>query len=207
MYIPKRFKITDESIKISLMKSQGFACLVTQHMGRSLATHLPFVVEEQGERLYLISHMAKANEQLAYLDERDCLVIFTGPHAYISPQHYDKIESVPTWDYVAVHAYGTASIIHDPMDKVASLEAMIHSYEPAYRRQWDTLSASFKATMLKGLEAFRIEVTELQGQEKLSQNKTSAEKDRIVTSLSNSHSAEDRALADYMRAYTQRDDI
>lgn len=206
MYIPKRFNITEESIKISLMKSQSFACLVTQHAGRSMATHLPFVIEEQGEKLYLVSHMAMANEQLAHLDGKDCMVIFTGPHAYISPQHYDKIESVPTWDYVAVHAYGTASIIHDPRDKVASLEAMIQAYEPAYQQQWETLSASFKERMLKGLEAFRIEVNELQGQEKLSQNKTAVEKDRIMDSLSNSHSSDDKALANYMRAYTQRED-
>ncbi|TDS10976.1 FMN-binding negative transcriptional regulator [Sphingobacterium paludis] len=206
MYIPKRFTIAEESTKIALMKRQSFACLVTHHSGRCMATHLPFVIEQDADKLYLVSHMAKANEQSTHLHEQPCMVIFTGPHAYISPQHYDKLESVPTWDYVAVHAYGKASLVTDPDKKMESLETMIQRYEPAYQEQWSTLSESFKSGMVKGLEAFRIEVTELQGQEKLSQNKSALEKERIIDSLSGSDRPEERALAEYMHEYKQRHD-
>jgi len=204
MYIPKRFNIAEESTKIALMKSQRFGCLVTNHSGRSIGTHLPFVIEEGVDKLHLVSHMAKANEQIRHLDGQACMVIFTGPHAYISPQHYDKLESVPTWDYIAVHAYGKATVLTHVEDKVKSLEAMIQTYEPAYQQQWASLSEPFKSGMLGGLEAFRIEVSELQGQEKLSQNKSSQEKERIIGSLSRSDRPEERALAEYMQLYKHR---
>lgn len=204
MYIPKQFNMEEEGAKRSFMNDNSFASMVTYHSGRPVATHLPFVLKAEGEKLYLLSHLAKANEQGDSLDGQSCLVIFTGPHAYISPQHYDRMETVPTWDYVAVHAYGRAKVLHQLEEKMESLESMIRYYEPKYQAQWSGLSEKYKAGMLKGLTAFCIEVTELQGQEKLSQNKSLDEKIRIVAQLSTSRLSEERALADYMKEADRR---
>ncbi|MCH5720029.1 FMN-binding negative transcriptional regulator [Niabella hibiscisoli] len=126
------------------------------------------------------------------------LFFFSEPHAYISPAHYDKKESVPTWDYVAVHAYGTAKIIEEEQEKMQLLEQMIGFYEPGYQEQWNSLTDKFKSGMLKGIVAFEIEVTELQGQKKLSQNKTSVERQRIVAQLQQSNQGVERDIAGYI---------
>lgn len=206
MYIPEKFMMEDERAKRAFMKNYSFACLVTQEEGgNAIATHLPFVFKEEQGKLYLVSHLAKANRQGDPLDGQSCLVIFSGPHAYISPRHYEATAAVPTWDYVAVHAYGRAEVLHAVHDKLEMLESMIASYEPNYQQQWDGLPEKFKTGMLQGFTAFRIEVTLLQGQAKLSQNKSLAEQIRIEDSLSASQEPAERALADYMRRYNKRD--
>jgi transcriptional regulator len=173
--------------------------MVTMAGEKPLATHLPFTVAERNGKLLLQSHFAKANEQTRYIAEQTSLVIFTEPHAYISPSHYDKQESVPTWDYIAVHAYGTACILEQEQEKLALLEQTIDNYEQAYRAQWDTLSSRYKTGMLQGIVAFELEVTELQGQKKLSQNKSDEERRRIVQQLEQSSNGVERDLARHIK--------
>lgn len=199
MYIPKQFDMQAQSDKVAFMRQHSFASLVTSVGGRPVATHIPFVIRVQGDELVLVSHLSAVNEQAQHFAGETCLVIFSGPHAYISPKHYDKIESVPTWNYVAVHAYGTVELLPHDEQKLDALEEMIATYEPGYREQWDGLSDKYKQGMIKGIVAFQINVQELQGQEKLSQNKNSDEKQRIITSLSHSDFPEEQSLAEYMR--------
>jgi len=111
MFIPNNFKIEHESEKIAFIKRYSFATIITSNNNIPIATQLPFVLEDQSGKLILSSHFAYANEQTKYIEEKTSLVIFTGPHAYISPVHYDNKESVPTWGYIAVHAYGTMKIM------------------------------------------------------------------------------------------------
>lgn len=139
------------------------------------------------------------NEQAKYIETNTSLVIFSEPHAYISPKHYDKRESVPTWDYIAIHAYGRARIIEDEMAKLKGLEQMIHFYEQDYMEQWQGLSDKFKMGMMQGIVAFEIEVTDLQGQQKLSQNKTVKERERIIQQLEKSTDSVQKDLAPFIR--------
>jgi transcriptional regulator len=127
------------------------------------------------------------------------LVIFTEPHAYISPKHYDNPVSVPTWNYIAVHTYGQGRLIHDPEESFAILEDTIMAYEAGYKQQWDNLPMDYKLKMQKGIAAFEIEVNDLQAKKKLSQNKTPAEQQRIIQDLTNSGHALERQIADYMQ--------
>ena len=127
------------------------------------------------------------------------LVIFTEPHAYISPRNYDKELNVPTWNYISVHAYGQGRLITQTDKVIEILEATISNYELAYMQQWISLPENFKFKMIKGIVAFEIEVTELQAKKKLSQNKTEAEQRRIINSLSNSNNDNEKHIADYMR--------
>ncbi|WP_114792594.1 FMN-binding negative transcriptional regulator [Niabella yanshanensis] len=199
MYTPNHYKFSNNQEMIAFMKRYSFATIVTNIDQKPVATQLPFVIKDNGDRLSLSSHFARANEQALYIDKQQSLIIFSEPHAYISPAHYDKKDSVPTWDYMAVHAYGIATTIEDEAGKLKLLEQMIGFYEPAYQGQWNELPDKFKNGMLKGIVAFELEVTELQGQKKLSQNKTAAERQRIIEQLQHSDSGVARDIAAYIR--------
>lgn len=199
MYIPQSFNFEGREGKVSFMKRYSFATIITPVNEIPVATHLPFVVTDTGDRLVLSSHFSAANKQAQQIALNTSLVIFNGPHAYISPKHYDKELSVPTWDYIAVHAYGKARTIEDTASKLALLEQMIGSYEQEYMKQWKNLPDHFKFNMLKGIIAFEIEVTILQGQKKLSQNKTVAERQRIIKHLEENTGSVEHELAQYIR--------
>ena len=203
MYIPKYYLEENWQDIISFMKQYSFATIVTALDNVPLATHLPFTITQNNDHLILTSHFARANEQWNHLPKCKTLVIFSEPHAYISPSHYEKILNVPTWNYISVHAYGNATIIEDPIHGFASLEEMIANFEPAYKKQWDALPEDFKTKMLKGIVPFRIIVDDLQAKKKLSQNKTTAEQQKIIDTLSRSSLANEKSIADYMQKNLQ----
>ncbi|MFH7002136.1 FMN-binding negative transcriptional regulator [Flavobacterium bizetiae] len=199
MFIPDIFKFEDITEKIAFIKQYSFASIITVKEGLPIATHLPFAIDDSSEKLTLTSHFAAANEQAKFIEESISLVIFSEPHAYISPTHYDKIESVPTWDYITVHAYGKAKIISDENMKYKALEKMIMSYEQSYKEQWDNLPDKFKKSMMRGITAFEFEVTDLQGQKKLSQNKTEIERERIADHLEKSDQTIEKQTGTYIK--------
>ncbi|HMO61884.1 MAG TPA: FMN-binding negative transcriptional regulator [Ferruginibacter sp.] len=199
MYVPNHFKFADVKEKIAFMKQYSFATIITVNGNIPVATQLPFFIDDSTDRLVLSSHFAIANEQAKYIEENISLVIFSEPHAYISPTHYDKWESVPTWDYIAVHAYGKAKIIKDEVSKLKALEQMIQFYEKDYLEQWASLSEKFKSGMIRGIVAFELEITDLQGQKKLSQNKTEVERQRIIKQLENSSNTVEQDIANYIK--------
>src|SRR5262245_25072902 len=103
MYIPKSFAETDGATLYPFIRDNNFAALVTEHEGQLIASHLPFLIDS--ERGVLRAHLARANDQWQAFDGREALVIFQGPHAYVSPSWYEVQPSVPTWNYTAVHVY------------------------------------------------------------------------------------------------------
>ncbi|TWR31219.1 FMN-binding negative transcriptional regulator [Mucilaginibacter pallidiroseus] len=198
MYTPKHFQITGIQDSISFMQKYSFATIVTVKDGLPTATHLPFIVEEHNGGVILTSHFAKANQQSEDVLHCVPLVIFTEPHAYISTKNYEKELNVPTWNYLAVHAYGTASLI-DAEEKVMDvLEKMIGFYEPDYLNQWNNLPQDYQAKMINGIVAFEIKVTDLQGKKKLSQNRTAVEQQNIIDALSKSTDFNEQQIAAYM---------
>lgn len=199
MYIPKMNAMTDREEMIAFMKQFSFATIITAKENLPVATHLPFLVSVRDDKIILTSHFAKANEHWAAVVENKVLVIFTEPHAYISPKNYDKDLNVPTWNYISVHAYGQGRIVTQTDKVIEILEATIGNYELAYMQQWNSLPEDFKVKMMKGIVAFEIEVTELQAKKKLSQNKTEAEQRKIINSLSGSDNDNERLIAAYMK--------
>jgi transcriptional regulator len=180
------------------MKRFSFATIVSTIDQVPQATHLPFTVMYEDGIITLHAHFAKANPQWKNIEDQKVLVIFAEPHAYISPKHYDKFESVPTWNYYAVHAYGDCTLVKDHSDAIRSLEDMIMTYEADYKVQWDSLTDSFKDKMLNGIVAFTMTVTDIQASQKLSQNKTVDEQERIISTLKDSSHSSDKAVAEYM---------
>jgi transcriptional regulator len=198
MYISKLNQVSDRDQIVSFMKRFSFATIISTVDQVPQATHLPFTVVYEDGIITLHAHFAKANSQWTNIERQKALVIFAEPHAYISPKHYDKLESVPTWNYYAVHAYGDCTLVQDRTEMVRSLEDMITTYEADYRVRWDSLSDSFKDKMLNGIVAFTMTVTEIQASQKMSQNKTVDEQHRIISELRASKDSSDTALAEYM---------
>ena len=203
MYIPKHFAQHDREQMLQFMQRYLFATLVTVKDGQPLATHLPFIIEEHGEEIILLTHMAKANPQWQNILDQDVLVIFQEPHAYISPSLYENIQSVPTWNYVAVHAYGKVEYIDDEDEQLQLLEKMMTTYDPAYLEQWKILPEEYIKGLLKGIKALQVRVRDIQGKEKLSQNRPEKDRQNVIESLEAEKDTSAKAIAEYMRKRQQ----
>lgn len=198
MHISKTNLLTDEAEILDFITKFSFATIVTAQDNRPTATHLPFVVSKRGDKTILTSHFNKANNQWRQLLAHDVLVIFTEPHAYISPKNYEKELNVPTWNYISVHAYGKATLLQEIAQAFKVMEQTINNYEADYLEQWNGLPEDYKLKMLNGVVAFEIEVTDFQASKKLSQNKTEQEKKKIIESLHTSPLEVERQIAQYM---------
>ena len=204
MYIPSFNKFEDKQKVLAFMQRYSFATIISVKDNVPEATHLPFVVKEENGEIILLSHFAKANPQSADIINNNVLVIFTEPHAYISPKNYEKEQNVPTWNYLAVHAYGTGIFLDDEENKAALLKETIVNFEPAYFKQWDNLSDDYKRNMMKGIVAFKIVVHDLQAKAKLSQNRSIKEQENIVNDLSSKPDTTEKAIAEYMTALNSK---
>src|ERR1044072_541353 len=166
MYIPKFFAETDVENLLAFMREFNFATLVSAENNYPTATHLPFVSEQRDGPLIRSAHMAKANLQWKEFggnDGRDVLVIFHEPHAYISPLLYKDKLNVPTWNYVAVHAYGKVKLFETVEENIALLEKLMAVVDPKYfETNWQEIPYEYKAARAQAIVAFEIEVTDLQ---------------------------------------------
>lgn len=188
MYTPKQFEAPDEAALYALMERFSFAPLITTGPDGPLVTHLPFLIErgEDGEGR-LIGHMARANGQWrGFTGQAEALVIFQGPHAYISPSWYGEPLSVPTWNYTVAHAYGRPRLIEDEGRVYAILHALVDQHEAARAAPWtmDGLPDSYIQGMMRGIVAFELEIERLEGKFKLSQNRPLADQQRVIAALS-----------------------
>ena len=203
MYIPSFNQFTNQPEAISFMQRYSFASIVTVKDGVPSATHLPFIVKEIDGKVVISSHFAKANPQSADIINNRALVIFTEPHAYISPKNYEKEVNVPTWNYLAVHAYGNCLLLDGEENKAALLKETIKYYDADYLKQYESLPDNYKQKMMKGIVAFQIIVDDLQAKKKLSQNRTEKERENIIEDLGRSTNNNEKEIADYMKSLTK----
>lgn len=183
MYRPKYFENNEIEFHLEFMRQYPFAMLVTSDNNKPWVTHIPFVAEYNHQKIELYSHISLANPQKGHLDGREILVVFREPHAYISPKFYKEFNNVPTWNYLAVHAYGVAEVYSQKVDLIQLQEKMILNFEPDYMEQWKALPESYKEDLLNGIVGFKINVSEVLGKEKLSQNKSIENQRNIANQL------------------------
>lgn len=195
MYSPKFNQVADRAILLEAMRAYSFGLLFG---GEGLAaTHLPLVVNDEGEHGLIEGHFARANPHWKLLAGRETLVVFSGPHSYVSPTLYVEELSVPTWNYVAVHAYGTLELVEDDAGKEALLKGLIAVHEPAFAERWNAMPAGFRRTMLAGIMGFRIPIARIEGKFKVSQNRATEER-RNVYAAHAAGTPDERALAEWM---------
>ena len=203
MYIPRFNHVTDRNTLIEVMRANSFAILFGPLAGGdashpSVATHLPLVVKDEGEHGVLEGHFARANQHWSALANRETLVVFPGPHSYVSPTLYAESLSVPTWNYIAVHAYGTLELVEDDAGKRALLDGLIQANEPAYAEHWRSLPEGFRRTMLVGIVGFRIPIARIEGKFKLSQNRPAGDR-QTVHDAQATGSPDQQSLAAWMK--------
>ena len=187
MYVPKHNRQEDRSALLAYMRAYSFATLATSGSAGLTATHLPFVVEEQEGRITLLAHMAQANPQWRdFAGGGDALVIFMQPHAYVSPRLYDSRQNVPTWNYVAVHAYGRPLLIEERAAKLELQKKLIRQYDTGYLEQMAELPESYIDAKLAAIVSFSLDVTRIEARYKLSQDKNPVERERIARELESS---------------------
>ena len=198
MYIPKHNLVTDKKEILDFIKRFNFGTIITVKDNFPTGTHLPFLIEDRGDSIFLVSHFAKANKQWQELSE-NTLVIFSEPHAYISPKFYEKQQNVPTWNYISVHCYGQGKILESDADKLNVLEKSINFFDDSYKSQWDGLDEKYKMGLLNGIVAFEIEIDNVQAKKKLSQNKTEKERKNIIHSFEQSEDGNEKIIGEYMK--------
>ena len=180
MYLPKHFDQADRTLTLEVMRAYNFSTLIgADDAGAPFATHLPLIISERGlegdRRIVLEGHVAKPNPHWKYMQARpEVLVVFQGPNAYMSPKVYPDLARVPTWNYLAVHAYGRTRFLDGFAKKDALLKGLIAIHEPEYAAQWRGLDVEFQEKMMSGIVAFEIDVTKIESKFKLNQHRKEA---------------------------------
>lgn len=198
MYTPKFNRVDERGVLLEAMRRYSFAILFGGDGDAAMATHLPLLVKDEGEHGLLEGHFAKANPHWAQLAGHEALVVFPGPHSYVSPSLYTEELSVPTWNYIAIHAHGVLELVEDEAGKNRLVEELAAVHEPAFLDRWRTTPEGFRRTMLAGIVGFRMPVTRIEGKFKLSQNRA-AEERRNVEAAHAAGSDDQRELAAWMR--------
>ncbi|SDF28342.1 FMN-binding negative transcriptional regulator [Thalassobaculum litoreum] len=176
MYIPPAFRLEDRDAIVAVMRDNAFAVLVA-HRGETVEiSHLPLMVEERGADLVIRGHVARANPIVALIEAgASATAVFSGPHAYISPDWYASADQVPTWNYVAVHAGGRLQAVPAAEDTTALLADLSVEHETplAPKRPWThgKMRDGLMARMIKGVLAFELPVERLEAKSKMAQNK------------------------------------
>ena len=199
MYTPKYYKVTDFEEIRDFVQMNSFGTLVTIKKGKPIATHLPLQLVKEEDAYFVTGHMAYGNPQWRTFETtEDVLVMFQGPHAYISSSWYEQ-GNVPTWNYQAVHVYGPANIL-DEEELKKDLTKLLGKYEKHRENPvlWDKLSPSLLEKEIKGIVGFKIKVGEIQAAYKLSQNRNENDYANIIEQLHNEENPDSKQLAEVM---------
>ena len=205
MYSPPYNQVEKRAEVVEFMRANNFPILVTGTGGALHASHLPVCIFEREEKIVIDMHMAKNNPQWKEFFDDEVLVVFHGPHAYVSPRWYADKERVPTWNYAAVHAYGVPKIISDRQAKYDSQRRLIESLDPQWLPKHDALRQEYVDGMLDGIVNFTIPVGRLETRWKLSQNRGRREQELIADALDKSADSVERALAALTRRHLAED--
>lgn len=177
MYIPKHFEVTDKKEIFKFIEANAFGQLISSVEGNFFSTHMPFLVSENQSSL--IGHLGKQNSQWQSLNGQKVLVTLQGPHDYISPSWYAS-PGVPTWNYQAVHIYGTCKTFHAHKDLKSAVDTLTKKYELSFNEPWEPV---YKDAMLESIVGLEIEINDIQCKYKLSQNRSKQDQLQVIEQL------------------------
>jgi transcriptional regulator len=208
MYVPPHFAVTDTTRLHDLIDRYSFGLLFSQVAGVPFASHLPFLLDRAaGPHGTLLGHVARANPHWRELAGQTALAVFSGPHAYVSPTWYEAENVVPTWNYVAVHAYGRAAVVEDRAALLDIVQRSVAVYESGMPRPW-TLdeTSSHTGRQIGAIVGFRIEIERLEGKWKLNQNHPIERRKRVADILAGQKTDDAKAVAVMMRGMFPADE-
>ena len=200
MYISKLYREEDHAKILEFLQQNEFATLVTYDGEKPTASHLLMEIMQEGENLFVNGHMSKANPLWKTFEKNpEVLVIFQGPHTYISPTWYNHL-NVPTWNYQAVHIYGKPRIVTDQEETYGILSRLVARNESNAAYRLETLPQEFVSKEIRGIVAFQVEVTRIEANYKLSQNRNNQDYHNIITRLQEREDEMSHGVAKAMRA-------
>lgn len=208
MYVPADFEASDRAFCHEVIRAYPFAPITTvTASGDLLASHLPFLLDEdRGASGTLIGHVARKSPHHDELARGSAaLVVFTGPHAYVSPTWYATHPAVPTWNYCVVHAHGVARFLDDDATR-SYLARLAQHFEGTSEAAWrfDALPRDYQSKMVRGLAAFEIEIVRMQGKAKLTQNRSATDIANVIAALQASADQDQRELARWIHRSRHR---
>ena len=202
MYVPPAFEENDRDILRAMIGEARLANLVTATEDGLIATPLPlFLDPEEGERGTLYGHVARANPQWRTAPVGEALAIFMGPDAYVTPSWYATKQEhgkvVPTWNYTAVHAYGSVEFFEDADRLLDVVTRLTRLHEASRDQPWSVGDAPepFVHAQLKGIVGLRLQISRLEGKRKLSQNRNLADRTGVAEGLAASERETDQRVA------------
>jgi transcriptional regulator len=198
MYISKLYREEDHTKILEFLHQNEFATLVTYDGEKPTASHLLMEVTADGESLFLNGHMSKANPLWKTFERNpEVLIIFQGPHTYISPTWYNHV-NVPTWNYQAVHVYGSPRIVEGG-EYYAMLSRLIRRHENGTNYRMESLPQDFVEKQMNGTVGFQVKVTRIEANYKLSQNRDDEDYHNIISHLNEREDEMSHAVADAMK--------
>ena len=200
MYTPTAFQQQNIDTLVKFVEEHAFGTLITSGTPPA-AAHIPMLIERgTGNQLTILGHVAAQNPLAACLDQVPVLAIFQGPHSYISPTWYGVQNSVPTWNYLTVHATGPARLIEDPQRLRSLIERTTEHFESQRENRWSLASVdeAFVERLLTAIVGFEIQVDMIEGQWKLSQNHSRERRERVVAGLRTTNDQDALRIADLM---------
>lgn len=205
MYNPAHFRIDDPIVIGEFLDRHNFALLVSDDGTAPIASHLPLLYERDdaaGGAGRLLGHMARPNPQWkSFRPDREIMAVFSGPHAYVSPSWYATAPAVPTWNYAAVHAYGTPELIENDAAVLDVLTRTVNRYESGRPRPWTMdLPADYLKNMMRGIVAFQVRLTRFDAKFKLNQNRSAEDRAGVAAALRENPDADSQAVAAMMTA-------
>lgn len=208
MYIPKAFEVNDKTKLVEFIKKNSFGVLFSQIEDKPFATHLPFLIEEnKGENGVLIGHMAKPNPHWKNLDSKEVLVVFSGSHAYISPTWFNETNTVPTWNYVAVHIYGEFNLVENKQELKDILEKTVDFYESTMPNPWKVeFDNKYIDGLMNGIVGFEINIKKIEGKWKLNQNHSVQRQQNLINGLKTRNDYNSQEIAELMEQNVSQGD-
>ncbi|MGH8274758.1 MAG: FMN-binding negative transcriptional regulator [Gammaproteobacteria bacterium] len=206
MYVPRRFQAAGDLAIREVLAATDFAPLVSVQQGAVQVTHLPVLYRGQGGEYGLFrAHFARANPHWQHLEDGEVLVICQGPHGYISPAWYHDRE-VPTWDYIAVHAYCAARLIHDHEELAAIVQELmnVHETRTGTGQRYDDYPAEFVQPQLNMIVGVELTIRRIEAAFKLSQNRSHEDRESVCANLRASNDPSRAALADAIERYAPK---
>jgi transcriptional regulator len=198
MYISKLYREEDRASILEFLRKNEFATLVTYDGEKPTASHLLMEVIEDGENFLVNGHMSRANPQWKTFERNpEVLILFQGPHTYISPTWYNHV-NVPTWNYQAVHVYGSPRFVTGD-EYYAMLSRLIARHENGTSYRMESLPQDFVERQMNGTVGFQVEVTRIEANYKLSQNRDDEDYHNIITRLNEREDEMSHAVAEAMK--------
>ncbi len=208
MYVPDLYAVTDKAQIYDFIRDNGFGILFSHQGPGPTATHLPFVlVEGDDGQDTIIGHMARVNEQWKHADGQEVLIVFHGPHAYVSPTWYREEDVVPTWNYAVVHVYGTFEAVQGRAETVDIVSRIVDYYESFEPRAWTAdFDSPYNRKMIRGVTAFRIKIARVEGKWKMGQNRPAYLRRRALEELQARPGENEQAVAQLMEETLDRNE-